>query len=285
MSLDALEQKRELRERERTGKLNGRPVTAYPGGASSEVVGTEAGILNPAGAIMMYGGSGAPSGWLLCDGSAVSRTTYADLFAVVSTAYGPGDGSTSFNLPDFGDRYPLGDGYNSALGDDDGLADDGSREPIGHGHGAGTLAPASDGAHAHGNAFYTDDADAQVEDHGGQATSADSAGVTDGSSAADTGGQSGITTSASTYAYGSDDDALDDGGCDFEHSHSMAHTHTHSAGHSHTSPLLSHSTQGHSHGVEGNTESAGAHTHGITGAPADSTNWPPHQVVNFIIKT
>lgn len=63
---------------------------------------------NPAGAILMYGGAAAPSGWLLCNGSAVSRTTYADLFAVVGTTFGVGDGSTTFNLPNFQDRFPAG---------------------------------------------------------------------------------------------------------------------------------------------------------------------------------
>lgn len=54
----------------------------------------------PLGAIVNYGGDIAPTGWLICDGSAVSRTTYADLYAVIGTKYGPGDGSTTFNLPD-----------------------------------------------------------------------------------------------------------------------------------------------------------------------------------------
>ncbi len=49
-----------------------------------------------------------PSGWLLCDGSAVSRTTYSALFAVIGTTFGPGDGSTTFNLPDMRGRVPLG---------------------------------------------------------------------------------------------------------------------------------------------------------------------------------
>jgi microcystin-dependent protein len=49
-----------------------------------------------------------PSGWLLCDGSAVSRTTYAALFAVIGTTFGSGDGSTTFNLPDMRGRIPLG---------------------------------------------------------------------------------------------------------------------------------------------------------------------------------
>lgn len=54
----------------------------------------------PVGTITGYAGTTAPSGWLLCDGAAVSRTTYAELFGVVSTTYGSGDGSTTFNVPD-----------------------------------------------------------------------------------------------------------------------------------------------------------------------------------------
>ena len=53
----------------------------------------------PIGALIDFAGSAAPSGWLLCDGRAVSRTTYSDLFAVLSTSWGPGDGSTTFQLP------------------------------------------------------------------------------------------------------------------------------------------------------------------------------------------
>jgi microcystin-dependent protein len=57
----------------------------------------------PTGSITTWLGSpsSAPSGWLLCDGAAVSRTTYADLFLITSTYFGSGDGSTTFNLPDF----------------------------------------------------------------------------------------------------------------------------------------------------------------------------------------
>lgn len=51
------------------------------------------------GTITIYGGSSAPQGTLLCNGAAVSRTTYANLFAVVGVTFGPGDGSTTFNLP------------------------------------------------------------------------------------------------------------------------------------------------------------------------------------------
>lgn len=62
----------------------------------------------PSGVVVPYGGSTAPSGWLLSAGQAVSRTTYADLFAVIGTTFGVGDGSTTFNLPFFNGRTPVG---------------------------------------------------------------------------------------------------------------------------------------------------------------------------------
>lgn len=55
-----------------------------------------------------FAGTTAPSGWLLCYGQAVSRTTYANLFAVIGTTYGAGDGSTTFNLPDLRGRVTAG---------------------------------------------------------------------------------------------------------------------------------------------------------------------------------
>lgn len=64
--------------------------------------------LNPAGSVITFAGSTAPSGYLHCDGSAVSRTTYADLFAAIGTAHGSGDGSTTFNLPDYRGRFLRG---------------------------------------------------------------------------------------------------------------------------------------------------------------------------------
>lgn len=62
----------------------------------------------PAGCIMPYAGATAPDGWLLCHGQPVSRTTYADLFAAIGTAYGAGDGTTTFNLPDLRGRVVAG---------------------------------------------------------------------------------------------------------------------------------------------------------------------------------
>lgn len=69
----------------------------------------------PTGAISMYGGDSAPTGYLLCDGTAVSRTTYDDLFDVIGETYGAGDGSTTFNVPDLQSRFPIGAGTGSGL--------------------------------------------------------------------------------------------------------------------------------------------------------------------------
>jgi len=61
-----------------------------------------------AGSLLMWPTASAPTGYLNCDGTAVSRTTYAALFAVVSTTFGTGDGSTTFNLPNYTNRMPYG---------------------------------------------------------------------------------------------------------------------------------------------------------------------------------
>ena len=60
------------------------------------------------GEIAMYGSATPPTGWLVCDGTAVSRATYATLFAVIGVAFGAGDGVTTFNLPDFSGVFPRG---------------------------------------------------------------------------------------------------------------------------------------------------------------------------------
>lgn len=75
------------------------------------------GIIIPAGAGSLYFGAVAPTGWLFCDGSAVSRTTYAALFAAIGTTFGIGNGSTTFNLPDFRGRLMMGAGTGARSGD------------------------------------------------------------------------------------------------------------------------------------------------------------------------
>lgn len=61
---------------------------------------------NPTGTVIFYLGTDVPEGYLLCNGAAVSRTTYAKLFAVLGTRCGAGDGASTFNLPNFHGRVP-----------------------------------------------------------------------------------------------------------------------------------------------------------------------------------
>lgn len=82
-------------------------------GEWEQVAGNFIGNANaPIGAIFPFGGSSAPSGYLMCDGAAVSRTDYSALFAVIGTSFGAGDGSTTFNLPDLRETVPVGVGEN-----------------------------------------------------------------------------------------------------------------------------------------------------------------------------
>jgi len=83
-------------------------VLEYDGTQLNIIAGAHGGDGNPLGSILPYSGTSAPNGFLLCFGQAVSRTTYADLFGLVSTTYGVGDGSSTFNLPDLRGRAPFG---------------------------------------------------------------------------------------------------------------------------------------------------------------------------------
>ena len=65
-------------------------------------------VLMPTGSIMSFAGSSAPTGYLLCDGAAISRSTYSTLFGVLATTYGSGDGSSTFNIPDLRGRVIAG---------------------------------------------------------------------------------------------------------------------------------------------------------------------------------
>jgi len=69
----------------------------------------------PSGSIIIYSATSAPTGWLLCDGSAISRSTYAALFSAISTAYGVGDGSSTFNIPDIRGRVVAGKEASASL--------------------------------------------------------------------------------------------------------------------------------------------------------------------------
>ena len=85
---------------------------------SGQLPATSGGTTIPAGAMMMHAGSSAPSGWLVCNGTEVSRTTYADLYAALggaSSPWGQGNGTSTFNVPDLRGRAPIGVGTGSGL--------------------------------------------------------------------------------------------------------------------------------------------------------------------------
>jgi microcystin-dependent protein len=94
---------------------------------------------NPTGVINMWGTATAPTGWLLCAGAAVSRSTYAALFAVIGTTFGVGDGSTTFNLPNYTNRMPYGTTLAATGGSADAIV-------VSHTH----TATVTDPGHAHG---------------------------------------------------------------------------------------------------------------------------------------
>lgn len=129
------------------------------GAVTSEKLAAAAQI--PPGVIWAYSAEAAPTGWLLCDGSAVSRTTYADLFAVVGEIYGQGDNTTTFNVPDFRGRFLRGwdngagndpnAGTRTAMNTGGATGDEiGSVQGDATAHPAsGNFTAASDGAHTH----------------------------------------------------------------------------------------------------------------------------------------
>ena len=73
-----------------------------------EIILPPSGDTLPIGAITEFAGATPPSGWLICDGRAISRTTYSELFGVIGTTYGSGDGSTTFNIPDYTGKVGVG---------------------------------------------------------------------------------------------------------------------------------------------------------------------------------
>ena len=111
----------------------------------------------PAGTVIMWSGAAnsIPTGYLLCDGSAINRLTYTDLFNAIGTVHGSGDGSTTFNIPNLRNKFVVGEGTSYALAATGGSADatlvshshtvdshthsDGSLQADNHNHGDGSL--------------------------------------------------------------------------------------------------------------------------------------------------
>jgi len=171
----------------------------------------------PAGSGMLWFTNSAPTGYLLCDGSAVSRTTYSALFGVIGTTYGVGDGSTTFNLPDLRQRIPIGraaSGTGSTLAGTFGAIDHTHTGPshthtytdvINHTH----TITITDPGHTHSAHGHTVSSDAQVGIHfatwnlvGGNTGSA-TTGITASSANPAGGTATGTTAAGGTGATGS----------------------------------------------------------------------------------
>jgi microcystin-dependent protein len=127
-----------------TGSISGvmTAPTASAGTNTTQIATTAFVLANgvPTGGLVMWPTGSAPSGFLLCTGTAVSRTTYAALFAIVGTTFGVGDGSTTFNLPNYTNRVP----YGTTVGATGGTAD---AVVVSHTHTATTTA--TDSGHQH----------------------------------------------------------------------------------------------------------------------------------------
>lgn len=109
------------------------------------------------GSVTAYAGTSAPSGWLICDGSTLSRTTYASLYAVIGNAFGEGDGSTTFHLPDMRGRFIRG--FDNSAGND---PDSASRTASGTGGNTGDNIGSYQadvyGSHTHSTKVWSDTA-------------------------------------------------------------------------------------------------------------------------------
>jgi len=99
------------------------PTAAY--GTNTTQIATTAFVQQAGlpGEIKMWPTASAPTGYLMCNGQAVSRTTYAGLFALIGTTFGSGDGSTTFTLPNYVNRMPIGAGGSYAVAATGGSAD------------------------------------------------------------------------------------------------------------------------------------------------------------------
>ena len=105
----------------------------------------------PTGTVVPWTAASVATGFLECDGTAVSRTTYAALFAIVSTTYGVGDGSSTFNLPDLQDNIAMGKSGSKSLASTGGANTVTSTGNVGGSTANATLAESQLASHSHGS--------------------------------------------------------------------------------------------------------------------------------------
>lgn len=229
----------------------------------------------PTGTISMFGGATAPAGWLNCDGAAVSRTIFSDLFAIVGTTYGAGDGAATFNLPDLRLRFPRGVGSGVPLGSS---ADTNSHDHTvseEHSHLVTTVVASGNHAHTHGSGNYGGNAVA-VGNHTHRTNTNTTGGGTSGNgivaNATNSGRVSGnIATVTLSHQHNTPDHnhTINEGG-DGGHGHNLNFS-----GNSGSASLTTHDHTA--------TSTTDPHSQSVTSGSADHV--PAYTAVNYIIKT
>lgn len=220
------------------------------------MAGAQANQMVPPGVVAMFAGVTAdvPEGWLRCDGAAVSRTTYSNLYEVIGETFGAGDGTQTFNIPDMRTRFPVGASGTVALAATGGTWS--------HDHANGTLAGASGGGHSHNVNNSSGTAGGHTHASDGSHTHTSGTLATNSNSSADTdNGNTGLQiASLDTHTHDVTGSTASAGG----------HTHGAEAGHTHGAGTYA-------------TDTQAAHTHAVTGSTAAAN--PPYIGLHFIIKT
>jgi microcystin-dependent protein len=214
----------------------------------------------PIGVVLPFSGATAPSGWVLAQGQEVSRTGFAALFALIGTTYGVGDGSTTFNVPDLRQRFPMGvaaSGTGNVLGAVGGSIDHVHTNP----------STSSTGAHTHTNPNTASDSHSHTQGNTGS--------VSDHTHSYSTLTET-VGTSFRLHIHTNDAGPL---GTTSDVRHPSGGSLTGgSGGHAHTNPATG--SDAHSH-TQSATGSSGSHSHtqGNTG-----TANPPFIALNYIIR-
>jgi microcystin-dependent protein len=237
----------------------------------------------PTGAVVAWPGVNAPALWVICDGRALSRTAYPDLWNALSTTWGAGDGSTTFNIPDLRSQTIVGQGQYAGM----------TLRGVGTHGGAETVAlsAAQNGAHGHG-VNIASAIESAMHQHTTPSLNSlgQSADHNHSTPALTTGGDSGHTHQnpySTAVGPGGNSGAGPFSGYSGSTGPSSGHTHGVPAA---TSGLTS---GGHIHGVPAGTTStdSGDHTHAVTGntdgggsTGAAHPNMPPFAVCIWIIK-
>lgn len=215
----------------------------------------------PPGMIVAYAMISPPVNWLECNGQAVNRVTYANLYTAIGTTYGAGDGSTTFNVPDL--RAEFIRGFDNGRGVDSGRVFGSSQAGANHSH-THTGTTATEGAHTHTYSTTSATGGAHTHNVSGNTgyVSADHAHNYSGTFL------SGGRTAAHTHSYSSALGGNNNGGGGFQGLPQTANTSTESADHAHYTSIsgtTSGITVNHYHAVTGSTDSQGTHSHSVSG--------------------